>query len=169
MKALFAALLLALPAYPQMLGELTDTPQHVIAVGAGIGPSTKDYTGFFAVGEKITGGTYSYSSVTFVPALPVINGKKMFQLTPTAHTGIQQIVFQSNRWTVAVDGGAGVSMPTPGTSSFNFSGTGAALIAWRINSALQATNHYIAIRPSVTQTPYGPVVAIAVGWAQGMK
>lgn len=156
-------LLASLPTFGQLFGPITDAPQHVLAVGAGVGHGS-NVSGFIGVAEKLpsTAATYSYSGIIFLPSFADVEGKRQLVVNSVLTTGLQQVIFQRGRLSVAVDAGAGASLPAAG-NSLSFSGTGAALIGWRFG-----TSHYLAIRPSVTQTPYGPIVSIGIGYAHGI-
>jgi hypothetical protein len=179
-KALFAIFLVALtPARAQLIGELLDAPQHGFAVGVGIGPTTHDFSVVAGFAERLSSstGTYSYSGVSIVPAIITnTNGTKSLSVTPVAHTGVKQILYQQGRFTLAVDGGAGASLPSTSTSAFNFAAAGGVDLVWRLNRKLNtaggSTNNYVAIHPQFTQltgTPGGTVVSLGIAWVHGVN
>jgi hypothetical protein len=172
MKLIIALLGLSLCAQAQWLGEITDAPQHVVAAGVGIGPTRADVAAYAGLGERLPGmaATYSWTGVSVVPSLQDLgNGSRALRINPVVHSGIKQIVFQRDRLSVAVDGGAGAALPSTGTSAFNFSAVGGVDLAYRLNRWSGNTNHYLTISPRVTQTPYGPVVSVGIGWAIGSR
>lgn len=170
MKLTIAIFGLSLCAFGQTLGEINDAPQHVLAVGMTGGASRADFGGYFGFGEKLPGttATYSYTGATFVPALQVMpNGTRALRVTPVVATGFKQIVFQRGQLSVAVDAGAGASLPSSGTTAFNFAAVGGADLAWRVHKDLRAENHYLTFSPRASQTPFGTVVTFGVGFAWG--
>lgn len=127
--------LLALPAFGQLFSPIIDAPQHLIAVGAGVGASTKDWAVVGGYGELLNAasGTYSYTGVSIVPALVAApSGGRTLRLVPTVTTGVKQILYQQGRFTVAVDAGAGASLPNAQTSAFNFAAVGGVDLAWHL-------------------------------------
>ena len=170
---------LSVPADAQLFrGTLIDTPSHAFAVGGGIGPSSRDFSVIAGFGELIssTSGTYSYSGVSIVPAF-VTNafGQRNLAITTVAHTGIKQALFQSGRFTLLVDGGAGASLPSSQTTAFNFAAVAGLDIAWRLtktlNTAPGAAANYLVIEPQFTQltgSPGGTVVSIGLAWVHGV-
>jgi len=165
-------LCLSLPTSAQPFGDITDAPQHVLAVGMTGGATRADFGGYVGYGEKLPGttATYSYTGSTFVPAIQTLpNGTKALRVTPVVATGFKQIVFQRNRLLVAVDAGAGASLPSSGTTAFNFAAVGGADVAWRLHKDSRAENHYITFSPRASQTPFGTVVTFGLGFAWGMQ
>ena len=167
-------------AFGQLIGPpVTDAPQHGFAVGVGVGPTTKDFSLDAGYAEKLpsSSSTYSYSGVAVVPALVANDaGGKSLAITSVVHTGIKQIVFQQGRLTAAIDGGAGVSLPSSTTGAFNFAGVTGIDILWRLKKELNSnpggTNNYIAISPRFTQltgTPGGTVVSLGISWVHGVN
>jgi len=182
--------LLVMPVRAQLLGTLTDTPQHVFAFGAGFDPSTHEGSGFMGYGEKIPAGnsTYSYTRAEFIPSFTTVTNptalgssnnltttetttSRVFSVRPVLTTGIKQIVYQEGRVTLAVDGSVGAGLPTFGTSSFNTAFSGGVDLIWRLNSTLHAepggTNNYLAFGPSLVQltgAQGGTTVAVRFAW-----
>jgi hypothetical protein len=151
-------------------GDITDAPNHVLAVGMTGGASRADFGGYVGFGERIPGSTatYSYTGATFVPALQTMpNGSRALRVTPVVATGLKQIIYQRGRFTVAVDAGAGASLPSSGTTAFNFAAVGGADLAWRVHKDLRSENHSVTFSPRASQTPFGTVVTFGVGFAWG--
>lgn len=135
MKKLALLALLAFPAFGQLFTPVIDAPQHLIAVGAGIGASTKDWAVVGGYGELLNAasGTYSYTGVSIVPALVTApGGGRTLSLVPTVTTGLKQIVYQNGKFTAAIDAGAGASLPNSTTSAFNFAAVGGVDLAWHV-------------------------------------
>jgi|SRR5579863_3187943 len=188
-------LALALPARAQLIGSLTDAPQHAFAGGGGFDPSTHEPSAFFGYAEKLTGATYSYSRVEFTPSsvsstvpTPLGNSANLttnttattstFAVRPVVSTGVKQILYQEGRLSIAVDGGAGAALPLPNTAAgaFNLAFSGGADIIWRLNKTLNTapgqTNNYIVFGPSLVQltgAPGGTTVAVRFGWLHSVN
>lgn len=178
MRLVFLSILLVLPIRAQLIGTLTDAPQHGFAVGAGVGPTSRDFSIIAGFAERLsTVGTYSYSGVSLVPAFVTNpNGSRSLAITTVTHTGVKQILYQQDRFTLAVDGGAGVSIPSSATSAYNFAAVAGIDFIWRLNKALRAgggsTNNYVAIQPNFTQltgTTGGTVVSLGLAWIHGVN
>ncbi len=196
MKSIFSLtvlLALALPARAQLIGNLTDAPQHAFAVGGGFDPSTHEGSAFFGYAEKLTGATYSYSRAEFIPGYvtttnpaPLGNSAnlttnettttKTFTIRPVVSTGIKQVIFQEGRLSLAVDGTAGAALPTTTAGAFNMAFSGSADVIWRLNKTLNSapgqTNNYLVFGPSLVQltgAPGGTTVAMRFAWLHGVN
>lgn len=179
MKLILSLLTLSVLSFGQLFEPITDAPQHGIALGVGVGPTTKDVAVAAGFAEKLPGtaATYSYTGVSVVPALvPTANGGKSLQITPVVHTGLKQVVFQKDRLSLYIDAGAGVSLPATISPAWNFAGVTAAGLTFRVNKDRNAapggTNHYIAIEPRFTQlsgSQGGVVISLNIAWLHGIN
>jgi hypothetical protein len=170
-KYFLLGVLLSISAQAQVIGQLTDLPKNIFGVGVGVGPSRADVSAYGAYGKLLTqSGTYSMTGMTIVPARAIaVNGKSVIVITPTVHTGIEQIVFQKDRLTVVMDAGVGASLPSSGTPSFSFSGSAAGGFGWRLNKEKADTNKYMTFSMRAVQTPDGWVPTVFWGVAWGNK
>ncbi len=176
---LFLGLFLFCGVSHAQFGNIIDAPQHAFVVGAGVGPTSHDFSVLAGFGDKLpsTTATYSYSGVSIIPSLvKQLNGSTSVAVVPVAHTGVKQILYQANRFSFGVDGGGGVSLPSTQSSTWDFAMVGGIDFLWRLNKVLDATpggtNNYIAFEPQFTQltgTTGGTVVSLAVAWVHGVN
>jgi hypothetical protein len=160
-----------IPACAQqaLFGSIIDAPQHIFAVGGGC-DGNKQCSADFGYAEKISGSTYSYSSVEFVPNLvPNGNGGNTLSVKPVVGTGAEQIIGQSDRLSVAIGVTGGASLPSPNSGAFNFASSEHITIAWRLNKTLNTMpgtgNNYLSITPYFTQIsgqPNGNTLAVRI-------
>lgn len=171
-KLFLAALLSIAGANAQTLGgTLSDAPQHVIAAGAGFStPTPIQGSGFLAYGEKITGATYSFTRADF-------NVAKNGTFTTATTTGVKQILFQSGRFTFAVDGTIGVSAGASSansgaaTAAFAYGSSGDAFV--RLNKVANTTsgtgNNYLVLGGGVVGTTQGNGIVVRIGFAHSIN
>lgn len=170
------AFLLTPNASAQAFGPITHAPQHALAVGAGC-TGNFDCSADFGYAEKINGATYSYTAVELIPNLvTAANGKRTVNLKSVTTTGVQQIVYQSNRVSVLLGVSGGAALPSGNSPSFNFASTEHATIAWRLNKVLNqdagGSNNHLAITPYFTQiagVPNGNTIAVRLHFIHDMN
>lgn len=177
MKLFLAVILfasLSLPAQ-SIFGTITDAPQHAITVGGGC-DGNGDCSADAGWAEKLSGATYSYSSVELVPNFVQVGSKSTLQLKTVASTGFEQIIGQSGRLTLIVGVTGGAALPTGNSPTFNFSTTEHFTAAVRLGKVADLTpgkgNNYIAVTPYFTQimgVPNGNTWAVRLHFIHSMN
>lgn len=171
LKLVSIFLLASLCAFGQALTPITDAPQHVFAVGYGVStPTPLQQSPFFAYGEKISGATYSFTRADFSLSR---NGTFNSILT----TGIKELIYQSGRFTVAIDGTIGAAVGATSTSNgsataafaYGTSGDLFVRLSKTANLTPGASNNYMVLGVGALGTTAGTGLDIRVGFVHSIN